>query len=379
MRRLLPAFFLVILIVTTAPAIGHLRDFIFATFPRDGVRALTVGFAVLVAAVFVVAVAQIRERRILRYTGLVFVAGLVWVLTVGFATDVAKVNVAERIHIIEYGLLAFLIYRALRPDDDEPADASLPIFVVCGATLGGLADEAVQFLAPQRVGEIRDIGLNVGAGIAGFLLALSLSPPARFRPRLEGRRRGIALAMLAVTVVASTIYLDVVHLGHEIEDEEVGRFRSRYSAAELHLLSAERAQSWATDPPTGLETWAIEDHYLSEAAWHAGHRNAALAQKDFIHAWLANRVLEKYYPAFLDLESFRGAGRHRLAPKRREKLDRHMEAHPHRPENYVSPVLASRIFLWPRGIVWGVAAAVLISLGWAARASPLNPSKPAGS
>ena len=59
----------------------------------------------------------------------------------------------------------------------------------------------------------------------------------------------------------------------------------------------------------------------------------------------ANRILEKYYAPFLDLESFRGSGVHRYPPEVRQELE--AQAPRRDPERYVSPVLEHRIRPWP--------------------------------
>lgn len=365
MKPFVAPLLLVLLILATAPAVGHLRDALFAAFPRGGVRFLEGGFVALAAAFLLFAVARIRRRRWLRYGGLAAVAVLLWLQTAGLATDLAQVNAVEKVHVVEYGVLAYLLYRAFLRRRSGAGDPSVVLLAFFGATLAGIADEAVQWVAPQRTGEIRDVTMNVAAGATGLLFALCLQPPAGWSWRLDGRQRRQLARGAALTTLALGLFFYVAHLGYEIADPEAGRFRSRFTAAELAELTAARQRAWAAAPPTGLETWGVEDVYLTEAAWHANHRNASFGAGLYTQAWLANRVLEKYYDPFLDLESFRGSGRHRYPPAQRRELEARKGNVD--PQTYLSPVLKERIHPWPKPLYLGVLAALVTALATAAR------------
>jgi VanZ family protein len=74
---------------------------------------------------------------------------------------------AERLHLLEYGLMAFVLCRALRLD--------LPPRVAnCWAlgltTVIGFGDETIQWVLPQRYFELKDVALNVAAGSLGLAL-----------------------------------------------------------------------------------------------------------------------------------------------------------------------------------------------------------------
>jgi hypothetical protein len=365
-KPFLPPLLLFVAIVAAAPFVSHLRDAFFATFPRAGVRFLEGAFAAAVAGFFVYAVARIRDRRWLRYGALAVVAVLLWVQTVGLATDLADVNAVEKVHVVEYGALAFLLYRAFLRRREGGGDPSVVLPAFFAVTVAGAADEAVQWVAPLRTGEIRDVALNAAAGATGLLLALSLRPPASWTWRLDERRRRRVARGAALTALALGLFFHVAHLGYEIADPEIGRFRARFTAAALGALAAARRRAWAAAPPTGLETWGVEDYFLTEAAWHANHRNASYRAGLFTEAWLANRVLEKYYDPFLDLESFRGSGRHRYPPAVRRELDAKKGGHD--PRSYLSPVLAGRIRPWPKPLFLSVlgilTAALWTAPGW---------------
>lgn len=74
---------------------------------------------------------------------------------------------AERLHLLEYGLLASLSYRAFR-FSHRRTNAYVLGFVLSSAF--GFADEAVQFLLPNRVFEFRDVLTNVLASVLGLVV-----------------------------------------------------------------------------------------------------------------------------------------------------------------------------------------------------------------
>lgn len=78
---------------------------------------------------------------------------------------------AERIHLLEYGLLGGLATR----DTTKKRLSLLSVFLSLAVILCfGLLDEGFQLFLPQRVAELRDVCLNFiggGWGIALFLLS----------------------------------------------------------------------------------------------------------------------------------------------------------------------------------------------------------------
>ena len=78
----------------------------------------------------------------------------------------------ERIHLIEYGLLAVLVLRALGFDIKNDMYLYGLSFMFTGFL--GSVDELIQHLLPNRVGDVRDIVLNAFSGLLGLMLVFSL-------------------------------------------------------------------------------------------------------------------------------------------------------------------------------------------------------------
>lgn len=112
----------------------------------------------------------------------------VWsVLSVGAAIYgllLSRLELAEeRLHFLQYGVLAVLIERALPPDRFRPL-ARIAIAAALTAA-AGWGDELIQAVLPNRVYDLRDVGFNAAAGV----IALSLLGAwrwARATDRQEG-------------------------------------------------------------------------------------------------------------------------------------------------------------------------------------------------
>ena len=73
----------------------------------------------------------------------------------------------ERLHLIEYGLLAFLVYRALALDMKDRwafPGALLITFLI------GWGDEGIQYLLPNRYYQFKDVCLNGVSAALGLAL-----------------------------------------------------------------------------------------------------------------------------------------------------------------------------------------------------------------
>ncbi|MEO5332597.1 MAG: VanZ family protein [Magnetococcus sp. YQC-5] len=81
-------------------------------------------------------------------------------------------NPTERIHFFEYGLLAFLLFRAA----GRPTGQGL-VWVYVSVVLAGFSDECIQWMLPNRFFDLRDVGMNaVGAAIGLWFGVMILRP-----------------------------------------------------------------------------------------------------------------------------------------------------------------------------------------------------------
>jgi VanZ family protein len=80
---------------------------------------------------------------------------------------------AEKVHLIEYGILGWMIYRTVRTGGGGVVAG---YFWTMALTLTiGTADEMIQGYLPMRVFDFRDIVINFHSGILGAVLCAGLS------------------------------------------------------------------------------------------------------------------------------------------------------------------------------------------------------------
>jgi MFS family permease len=77
----------------------------------------------------------------------------------------------ERIHLLEYGLLSFLVFRVFPPGWSAIFRYWQTFLTV---SFVGTLDEIIQYFIPNRVGDVRDIILNIVSGLLGLVLTAIL-------------------------------------------------------------------------------------------------------------------------------------------------------------------------------------------------------------
>jgi hypothetical protein len=137
-----------------------------------GPRFNVIGY-VLLAIVFLGFTAyMIRSRARLGFSGfpLLLTFALVYLWLLKYLCQVP----ADRIHLLEYGLLACLLRTALRIDFSSIRAYVFGFLIAAGF---GVLDECVQHFLPNRVFEVRDILANVvAAGLGLLVVALLIRP-----------------------------------------------------------------------------------------------------------------------------------------------------------------------------------------------------------
>jgi hypothetical protein len=342
-------------LILAAPLVGQLSAFVGDAAP--GNYALVLGIGVGGAALVAVGLAMftVRERRRERYAWI----ALALALAIGYGfvarTGVADVDAAERFHFVEYGVLAVLFYKAWQ----RSSDGALIVLPVIAGFIVGTLEEWLQWFVPGRVGEAKDVLLNLISVAAGVLFALGVDPPTRVTLRMSPRSRRWVAAGTAVAIAAFAGFFHSVHLGHEIADPGGGVFRSRYSQEELRQISAERAADWKVHPPLSWSRFSREDQYLTEGVAHVRRRNQRWDEGNFLAARQENLILEKYYAPVLDTPSYISPAGHRWPDAQREQAE-------HIPGPgfmiYESDALDYPVVTWPPSLYWlAVGTAILLT------------------
>jgi hypothetical protein len=344
-------------VILSAPFIGQIRAAVRATFPGRFVVIVGGAVALAIAVAVSIALIRIRSQRATRYGAIAAALALGAAYVAWFRTGIPEVDVVERVHFVEYGIITLLFYRAWR----LRGDASVLILPILAGLIAGTLEEWFQWFLPVRVGEARDVVLNLVAIGCGLLFSLGLDPPPALTLRLRPGSAVRIRALGAAFVLVFALFFHAVHLGVEVRADGVGTFKSRYDGSELVELARDRTQRWQTAPPQILRRLSQEDQYMDEALWHARRRNDAWAAGDHHTAWRENQILERFFAPVLDTPSYVSATGHRWPSDQRRDAERRAgdSARP-----YESNAEPRRLFIWSKVVYWTfVLAATFVLIG----------------
>lgn len=352
--RLLTACAASAAIVLASPFMGQLQSLLRSSLSTR-VYVLLLGAAVFVSIIAAIATAfvRIKGHRWLRVWMMAAALLLGFAYTSVMSTGDPTIDAVERVHFIEYGLIAVLFYRVWRRQGDL---STFVLPLLCGFIVGTL-DEWLQWFIPYRVGEMHDVFLNLTALAGGVLFGIALEPPPQFamvNSALAMRRIGVASA---ITLLVFAGFVSSVHLGYVHDVEGIGRFHSQHTIEELRTLQADRLQRWALSPPIGIRRLSREDQYLDEALWHVRERNRRWDAGDIAAAWQENLILEEFFAPILDLPTYASPDGTRWPPQHRADAESRLPAVT---APFVSTAEPRTIYTWLKGFYWGAVAALSV-------------------
>ncbi len=356
--RLLLAMAASIVLVAVAPFVGEVRSQIRAAYPAQFANIVYAMVAVLSAAAIAGAVRNIRSRRVARYGALVLALAIAAIYEWRTGSRDPNIFAVELFHFVEYGTITFLFYRVWvgRGDWSSFAVPALAAFIV------GIAEEGYQWFLPARVGELKDVWLNSVVIACGLLFSLGATPPVSFR---FGWNRGSGLLTVRAASLAGlalAAFIQVVHIGVIVSDDQAGAFESYYRAEELTTIDRARAAEWRVNPPVVRPPrFSREDQFATEALQHVQARNKAWGAGDFFTAWRENLILERHYPSILTVPIYISKGAPLgWPPEQRadaETKTRGTEARPFTSRAYPYPIYTwSAVRLWLLPVLALVAA-----------------------
>ena len=135
-----------------------------------------IGLAAAVAGVGVMLVLWRRRAPLWAFVALAG-AGVAY----GLALSWLRAQHLERTHLPEYGIAAWLAWRAIVP----LVPAALPSYAAAAvlASAIGLGDELLQAITPGRVYDIRDVAMNALGAVLGMVVIAAVRAK---RPALSG-------------------------------------------------------------------------------------------------------------------------------------------------------------------------------------------------
>ncbi len=337
----------------------------------------------------------------------------VWVATgAGYLTGAWSLREApeEAMHLLEYGALGVAAWHALR---FRLAGGWVHVAALGLGAAAGLLDEGLQWLAPERHWDLRDLAINASA-VAGVQvgLAFGLRRPPQGPGARSGRRGALGWVALAWLLLGASLLntpdrIDaagrrcrglaavrergdlMVEYGVLHQSPATGRFRSRLSLDELRATDRRRAREAArvlaregdddhyeaflarynpiTDP--FLHELRVHlfrrDRYRETFARHRAQGAEHWARRDATVAYREDQILETAFG-----HTLAAAGR-TLPPSEARLLRKH--ALLERPyESRVSEGLITQF--GPRTVVWGWGLGFL-GLGLLALPRPSGPER----
>ena len=350
-RHWVPALAWVAVIYTTIPFVRELREWFVARWDP-----VWIGLAVatiLVAAAGATVVLLRHRAHTLRRGAPLWIIGVTTVMVLW--TFSLRRSPEEAVHLLEYGVLAILLHRALRPT--MPNNLVFIAAALIGA-LVGTVDEVIQWISPSRVWDWRDLVLNGGAGALSQVILWRVVSPSTHR--WDTRSPRIALRLAVAQLVLLTLCLantpervaryapylpnsdhltsslnPMAEYGHRHTVPGFGVFKSRLTLEELGNEDDTRAVEVAAlvDDTRHryrgfLDTWPVsEDPFTYEMRVHlfARDRNLGKARKqDFTGimaseqltvAWYENLLMEEFFTNTIEHSSYP------WGPRLRKRID----------------------------------------------------------
>jgi VanZ family protein len=351
-------------LVVSAPYVGQVRNYIRQAFPGHFVLVVGGLIALLLLGALAAGIRRIRDRHTVRYGAIAAALAVAALYSRANAGANPDSNVVELFHFVQYGLISYLFYRAWRP----LGDLGVVILPALAGLVVGTVEEWWQWFIPVRVGEVKDVLLNLVAIGTGLIFSLAVDPPPGDFAHLNTASRGRVRQLAAVAVIVFAAFFHAVHLGHAIVDEEIGTFGSRWTKDALLREQQETAGEWKqTPPPVAVVRLSRENQYLTEGVQHARERNRLWGEGDIRGAWLENRILETYYEPVLDTPTHEGPG-NRWPAEQRADAEQRGASTPGAP-TYVSAAYPYRLYTWPWWLHW-LATLLVVSGLWPKRGIP---------
>lgn len=331
----------VLAIYLAIPHARSIQEWVYARAGRGTFSAIVYG--AVGAAALALGVAARRGRiRIPR-------AGWPWLIAVAAAyawgTHALRHSPEEALHLLEYGVLSALLYRALSHRYTDPA---VHVVAALLCALLGTVDEVIQWVVPRRFWDFRDLAINA---IAGILMQVALlkglrpataTGPARARTARLACRLATVWLLLLLLCVSNTpagfnalqqripslrgISETMIEFGYRHRDPVAGDFFSRLTLQALAAEDRERAEEVGdllrrygrdADYEDFLKRYPpLDDPFVHEMRVHlfrrdrfwqearaARNRPAEHAEKITV-AWREQLLLERHFGA-----SLRASGR----------------------------------------------------------------------
>lgn len=174
-----------------------------------------VPFAIIILFAGIYAVICIKQKTAARGVIILAAGAVIVFLIMSFET-----NANKYIHIPEYVLMTWIVYRALALD--YRGSGILLLILVCAAMLG-IVDELLQGIHPQRTYGWKDMIINTSSSFIGILMLMGVKDPIpgnwSWLGRLRHFKKFLATILFGVlTTAPMCIYLFEVQAQHNFRN-----------------------------------------------------------------------------------------------------------------------------------------------------------------
>ncbi|MCX6641428.1 MAG: VanZ family protein [bacterium] len=287
-------------ILSTLTLVPQWRDVLQKKYGEGVFATITyIGAGILIAIILSVMIFKNREKKPFPYLVLIGIFLLLSYIMRQWITIPV-----EQIHFVEYGLVGYFSFNALRHHLRGWALITAALLLTY---LFGMIDESVQGLTAVRVGEQRDMYWNGLAGVmASILIAFSLKPAIVYLN--SGRRevRAHLMILLLCPPLQGFFNTVIAQFGVLIEDNKIGcTFRSRLHPDELRGYEDHLDQFKSEIAPkvgkvrTVSLLGQVYNKIHEEALVHSFRRAHYLKSENYYVTSKENSIVREYFQNFV--------------------------------------------------------------------------------
>jgi VanZ family protein len=267
---------------------------------------------------------NLKVRSFSNYIWLFILAGLYFYFTLKLVKAPA-----EAIHFLEYGMLGFFLFRALKY---HIKDKSIYLTGVLFCLLVGTFDEILQWVTPGRLWSFRDVGLNTLSGGLFQAALWKVVKPKIISEKISIKSIRIITSIFAVCLIVLGLcasntpdrvayYTNLIsplsflqkeepmsEFGYKLIDVDIGVFYSRFAPDKLEKTDNQQGEKYAQilNKSVNISYKEISNPFLYELRIHVfrrdtyfdrGNKTSDLNEKKEFYsiAYKENLILEKYF------------------------------------------------------------------------------------
>jgi len=222
----------------------------------------------------------------------------------------------EKIHLIEYGALGFLIFKALKNDLKDLSIYIWSALIICYI---GIIDETIQWIVPNRVGTIEDVWLNIRSGVLVLMLIGLVIRPGEIEKRFYLSNLKKIYIPISLVLVVIGVFVNYIHdFGYKFRVNDSIEVYSHFQKEKListnNLLQKDlfllkiTAQRFEGLDGSGKNMSIKESNamiFLKEAGSHKWERDNAFSKNRFSKSLKEQIILKNYYSSVFYINSFK--------------------------------------------------------------------------